>query len=137
MRSKKRGLSREEVDDQKFRNAMEGVRFRARVEREANEALVCPGCGRSDWRMQPKCLINIVANDLIATMVCRKCKRKLPYATYMEEPYPEDEHGEVDEFELEYITDILCGRLGLRGINPFERGVIKDRIRQRLLMQLT
>ena len=82
-------------------------------------------------------LINIVANDLIATMVCRKCKRKLPYATYMEEPYPEDEHGEVDEFELEHLTDILYGRLGLRGTNRFQREVIKDRIRQRLLKQLT
>jgi len=55
----------------------------------------------------------------------------------MEEPYPEDEHGEVDEFELEYLTDILCGRLGLRGTNRFQKEAIKNRIGQRLLMQLT
>jgi len=90
MKSKNRKPTREEVDDRKFLNSIEGERFRKRIEREANEVLVCPSCGRSDWRMQPKYLINIVANDLIATVVCRGCRRKMPYATYLEEPYPED-----------------------------------------------
>jgi len=137
MKSKNPRPTREEIDDQKFRTAMDGVRFRERIEREANEQMICSRCGGSDWRMEPKCLVNIVANDLIATMVCRKCKRKAPFATYMEEPYPEDEPGEVDKFELEDLTDILYNRLGLRGINRFQREIIKDRIRQRLLKQLT
>ncbi len=137
MKSKNREPSREEADDQKFRAAMDGVRFRERIEREANEVILCPYCGGCDWRIQPKYVVNWTGNELLATMVCRRCEHRPPYATYLEEPYPEDEHGEVDEFELEHLTDILYGRLGLRGINRFQREAIKNRIRQKLLKQLT
>lgn len=100
MKSKKREPSREEVDDQKFLNALEGERFRERIEREANEAILCPHCGGCDWKMKPKYVFNWVRNDLIATMVCRECKRKLPFVTYLEEPYPEDDEDDEDSVSL-------------------------------------
>ena len=90
MRSRRREPTKEEVDDQKFRNAMDGVRFRARVEAEANEAMICPHCGSFDWKMQPKCLVNWVTNELIVTMVCRKCKRKMPFASQVERDHVEE-----------------------------------------------
>ena len=60
------------IDDAKFQQKLAAKRFTDRIEREANEVLVCPGCGRSTWRMHYKYLVNYVANDLIATMICRK-----------------------------------------------------------------
>lgn len=138
MQFKKRRLTREEVDDQKFQTAIEGERFRERIEHEANEAIICPHCGSFDWKMQPKCIVNWLGNELLATMVCRKCKRKMPFASQIEPDYSlEDEAGEVDEFELEYLTDIMYRRLGIKGIHPIQREIIKDRIRQRLLKDLT
>ena len=102
----------EEVDDQKFRTAMDGVRFRERIECEANKYTMCPHCGGSDWKMKPKYVVNWVANELLATMVCRKCKRKLPFATYIEEPYPEDNMGDEASEGLSF---------GIFGINRGHR----------------
>jgi hypothetical protein len=72
-------------------------RFIERIEREANEAIVCLGCGNSDWRMHPKYWVNWLTNDLIATMICRKCKRKMPFATCIEKDEEAQEDGEGEE----------------------------------------
>jgi len=90
MRSKKRELSREEVDDRKFLNSIDGERFKKRIECEANEAILCPRCGSYDWKMKPKYVVNWVANELLATMVCRKCKRKALFATQIERDHDEE-----------------------------------------------
>ncbi len=136
MKTRKREPSREELDDKKFRAAIDGVRFRSRIEHEANEAIICPSCGSADFRIEPKYLINIVANDLMATMVCRKCKCKLPFSTYIEEPYPEDEPEEElndDELdELDFFVNVVYGKLGVTGIHPMAAEMIKDRIRRKL-----
>jgi hypothetical protein len=90
-------IDQERIDDQKFQEKIERARFIERIEREANEAIVCPGCGNSNWRMHPKYWVNWLANDLIATMICRKCKRKMPFATCIEkDPEEEDEEEPVD-----------------------------------------
>jgi hypothetical protein len=51
-------LDQELIDDQKFQQKLAAKRFTDRIEREANEAPVCPGCGRSGWRMHPKYPVN-------------------------------------------------------------------------------
>jgi hypothetical protein len=109
---KKRKLTKEELDDRKFSMAMEGERFRKRIEREANEVMLCPYCYSHDWKMQPKYLANIVANDLIATMVCRKCKRKMLFSTWIDEPYPEDDVDDADSEDYPF---------GILGIPPRHR----------------
>ena len=86
---------REAIDDQKFQQKIEMSRFIERIEREAKEALTCPGCFSADWRMHHKYWVSIVENSLLATMICRKCKRKLPFATQIEPD--EDEEEEEDE----------------------------------------
>ena len=70
------------------------IRFIERIEREANEALLCPGCFNANWKMHHKFWISIVENSLIATMICRKCKRKLPFATQLEPDEDEEEEEE-------------------------------------------
>jgi hypothetical protein len=93
-------MDQETIDDQKFQEKIERGRFIERIEREANEAIVCPGCGNSDWRMHHKYFANILTNDLFATMICRKCKRKMPFATRIEkdEEEQEDEDEEEESF---------------------------------------
>jgi hypothetical protein len=44
-------LDQELIDDQRFQQKLEAKRFRDRIEREANEVLVCLGCGRSTRRI--------------------------------------------------------------------------------------
>jgi hypothetical protein len=88
----------EAIDDQKFQEKIERRRFIERIEREANEGIVCPGCGNSNWRMHHKYWVNWLTNDLIATMICRKCKRKMPFGTHIEK---DDEEQEDDEEESE------------------------------------
>jgi hypothetical protein len=102
-------IDQELIDDQKFQQKLEAKRFTDRIEREANEALVCPGCGRSTWRMHHKYWVNYVANDLIATMICRKCKRKLPFATSIEEGYPEDNEDEPENEAPFGLFGIVAG----------------------------
>jgi len=127
MRSRRREPTKEEVDDQKFRNAMDGVRFRARVEAEANEAMICPHCGSFDWKMQPKCLVNWVTNELIVTMVCRKCKRKMPFASQVEPALTEEDMVELDD-----LADQIYNQLEPVGINPFMEEILKARLRRRI-----
>jgi hypothetical protein len=80
----KPGLDQEAIDDQKFQEKIERELFIERIEREANEALLCPGCFNANWKMHHKYWISMAENSLLATMICRKCKRKLPFATQLE-----------------------------------------------------
>jgi len=52
-------LDQELIDDQKFQQKLDAKRFTAVIEREADEAILCPSCASSDWRMQPKYLANL------------------------------------------------------------------------------
>jgi hypothetical protein len=79
------------IDDQKFQEKIQRKLFFDRIVREANEALLCPGCYSADWKMHRKFWIRIVENSLIATMICRKCGRKLPFATKIELDEDEEE----------------------------------------------
>ena len=117
-------LDQELVDDQKFQQKLEAKRFTDRIEREANEAILCPTCASSNWRMRPKYFANFVANDLVATMACRKCKRAVIFSTYLEEEYPEDDQDE-DELEDE-------ASFGMSGINRGPRRRRKLDFDQRL-----
>lgn len=90
-------IDQELIDDEKFQQKL-----------EANKALVCPGCGRSSRRMHPKYWVNYVANDLMATMICRKCKRKLRFATYIEEEFPEDDEEDEPEDEAPFGFLVAC-----------------------------
>lgn len=47
-------------------------------------------------------------------MICRKCKGKLPFATYIEEDFPEDDEDDEDEPEDE-------APFGFFAINPRRR----------------
>lgn len=94
-RAAKPRLDQEAIDDQKFQEKIERKLFFDRIVREANEALLCPGCYSANWKMHHKYWISIVENSLLATMICRKCKRKLPFATQIEPD--EDEAEEEDE----------------------------------------
>jgi RNase P subunit RPR2 len=82
------------IDDQKFQEKIQRKLFFDRIVREANEALLCPGCYTANWRMHRKFWIRIVENSLIATMICRKCGRKLPFATQIEPDEDEEEEEE-------------------------------------------
>ncbi len=62
MEFKKRRLTKEELDDRKFRMTVEGERFRERIEREANEAIICPHCGSFDWKMKWVRWMNLNSN---------------------------------------------------------------------------
>jgi hypothetical protein len=95
--TRKPKVDQELIDDQKFQQKIEMSRFIERIEREANEALLCPGCYSAHWRMHHKYWVSILENSLIATMICRKCKRKLPFATQLEPDEDEDEEEEEDE----------------------------------------
>lgn len=46
-RSQRARIDQELVDDQKFQEKIERARFIERIEREANETIVCPRCGDS------------------------------------------------------------------------------------------
>jgi RNase P subunit RPR2 len=72
------------IDDKKFQEKIQRKLFFDRIVHEANEALLCPGCYSADWKMHRKFWIRIVENSLIATMICRKCGRKLLFATQIE-----------------------------------------------------
>mgnify|MGYP001066680285 FL=1 len=133
MRSKKRGFSREEVDDRKFLNSMEGERFRKRIEREANEAILCPRCGSYDWKMQSKYVVNWLANELLATMVCRKCKRKALFATQIEPDPIEPDLAEEDEEGINDYIDQVCRQLRITGVHPIIKEILKTRLKRRLL----
>jgi hypothetical protein len=94
-RSQRVKVDQELVDDQKFQEKIDRALFIERIEREANEALTCPNCFSANWKMHHKYWVSIVENSLVATMICRKCKRKLPFATQIEPD--EDEEEEEDE----------------------------------------
>ena len=51
-RSQRATTDQEAIDDQKFQEKIERRRFIERIEREANEAIICPGCGNSNWSSQ-------------------------------------------------------------------------------------
>jgi hypothetical protein len=104
-------LDQELIDDQKFQQKLEAKRFTDRIEREANEAMLCLACFSSDWRMQPKYLANFVANSLIATLVCLRCKRKIPFETQIGK---DPDQFEEDEEEADPIA-LLFGIRGLLG----------------------
>jgi CRISP-associated protein Cas1 len=70
-------LDQEAIDDQKFQQKLDAKQFTEGLEREANQQLQCPDCGSSNWRMRPIYYVNWAANELVATMVCRKCKRSI------------------------------------------------------------
>jgi hypothetical protein len=89
-------LDQEAIDDQKFQEKIERKRFFDRIVREANEALLCPGCYSADWKMHHKFWVSIVENSLLATMICRKCGRKLPFATQIEPDEDEEDEEESD-----------------------------------------
>jgi len=60
--------------------------------------------------MHPRHWVNYVANDLIATMIYRKCKRKLPFPTYIEEEFPEDEEeDEAHSVCSESVLGVVAG----------------------------
>jgi hypothetical protein len=92
-RSQRVKIDQELIDDQKFQEKIEMRRFIERIEHEANEALLCPGCYSANWKMHHKYWISIVENSLLATMICRKCKRKLPFATHIEPDEDEEEES--------------------------------------------
>ena len=77
--------------------------------------------------MKPKYVVNWVANELIATMVCRKCKRAVLFATQIEPDYTEEEEDELDEF-----TDQLYNQLEITGVDPFMEEILKARLRRRI-----
>jgi hypothetical protein len=85
------------MDDQKFQQKLEAKRYFDRIVHEANDTAQCPGCGGWDWRMQPKYWVDITANSLVATMVCRGCKRKILFETQIERDYPDEEEEEESE----------------------------------------
>jgi hypothetical protein len=87
-------IDQELIDDQRFQEKIQRKLFFDRIVREANEALVCPRCYSADWKMHYKFWISIVENSLIATMICRKCRRKLPFATQLEPDEDDDEEEE-------------------------------------------
>jgi hypothetical protein len=90
----KRSIDQLRIDDQKFQQRIERKLFFDRIVREANEALLCPGCYSANWKMHHKYWVSIVENSLIATMICRKCGRKLPFATQIEPDEDEEEEEE-------------------------------------------
>jgi hypothetical protein len=90
-------LDQEAIDDQKFQQKLDAKRFTAGIVREANEQLQCPDCGSSTWRMKPIYYVNWVANELVATMVCRKCKRSILHGTHIEKDPEEEDEEESDD----------------------------------------
>jgi hypothetical protein len=100
-RGAKPGVDQVLIDDQKFQQKLEAKELTERIEREAKEALVCPGCWGSDWRMYHKYFLNYVANELFAVMVCRRCKRKHPFVTQIE-PYGDQAEEDEEEPEPRY-----------------------------------
>ena len=90
-------LDQEAIDDQKFQQKLDAKRFTDGIVREANEQLQCPDCGRSTWRMKPIYYVNWVANELVATMVCRKCKRSILHGTHIEKDPEEEDEEESDD----------------------------------------
>jgi hypothetical protein len=109
-------VDQELIDDQKFRQKLELEKFRDRIEREANQQLLCPNCASADWRMKPLCYVNWAANELVAVMVCRNCKRTILHGTHIEKDEEQEDEGEEEESE------------GL----PFLFGVNRRRRRRRL-----
>jgi hypothetical protein len=96
--TRKPRIDQELIDDQKFQQKIEMSLFIERIEREANDALLCPGCFTAKWKMHHKFWVSIVENSLLATMICRKCKRKLTFATQLE---PDEDETDEDEEEDE------------------------------------
>jgi hypothetical protein len=94
--TRKPRIDQELIDDQKFQEKIERELFIERIEREANDALLCPGCFNANWKMHHKYWISMAENSLLATMICRKCKRKLPFATQLE---PDEDEEEEEESE--------------------------------------
>jgi hypothetical protein len=90
-------LDQEAIDDQKFQQKLDAKRFTAGLEREANEQLQCPACGSSTWRMRPIYYVNWAANELVATMVCRKCKRSILHGTHIAKDPEEEDEEESDD----------------------------------------
>lgn len=87
----KRKIDREAIEDQKFRDDLDARAYESRIEREANDQISCKRCGSSDWRVQHKHhLVNLIANEVIVTMTCRKCKQKEPFATKLDPTEDED-----------------------------------------------
>jgi hypothetical protein len=77
--------------------------------------------------MQPKYIINWLGNKLFATMVCRKCKRKIPFTSQMEPDDTEEDEAELDEF-----VDQLYDQLEIVGVDPFMEEILKSRLRRRI-----
>jgi hypothetical protein len=93
----KPSLDQEAIDDQKFQQKLDAKRFTEGLEREANEQLQCPDCGSSTWRMRPIYYVNWPANELVATMVCRNCKRSILHGRHIQkDPEEEDEEDSDD-----------------------------------------
>jgi hypothetical protein len=92
-------LDQEAIDDQKFQQKLNAKRFTEGLEREANEQLQCPDCGSSTWRMRPIYYVNWPANELVATMVCRNCKRSILHGRHIEKD-PEEEDSDEPLFGM-------------------------------------
>lgn len=60
-------------------------------------------------------------------MVCRKCRRSVLFAAQIEPDYTEEEEDELDNF-----TDQLYSQLGITGVNPYVKDILKARLRRRL-----
>ena len=60
-RAKEQGAAEAHLDtvEKEAEQLLEAERFTARIKREANEAIPCPSCASSGWRMQPKHLANL------------------------------------------------------------------------------
>jgi len=77
--------------------------------------------------MKPKYVVNWVANELIATTVCRKCKRAVLFASQIEPDYTEEEQEELDEY-----IEQLYSQLGITGVHPLIEEPLKARLRRRI-----
>ena len=90
-RGEKRRKSIEEIEDRKFKDDLEHAAFISRIEREANEEIPCPKCGDSNWRVHHKHQqVNVITNEIVVTMTCRKCGKRMPFATLLD-PTGEEE----------------------------------------------
>jgi len=71
--------------------------------------------------MKPIYYVNWVANELVATMVCRKCKRSILHGTHIEKDPEEEDEDESDDLPF-----------GIFGFRPRPRRRRKLDIDQRI-----
>ena len=88
----RRKLDQVAIDDQKFLDELEAERFNHRIAREADELILCPRCGITEWRVEDKhqVLALLLMNEVLVTIVCRKCKKRLPFVSKAD-PTEDDE----------------------------------------------